>query len=49
MENVFRTVALFMATAITELVGCYLPYLWLSKDSSPWLMAPAAISLGIFA
>ncbi len=38
-----------MATAMAELVGCYLPYLWLRNDGSPWLVAAAAISLGIFA
>jgi small multidrug resistance family-3 protein len=40
---------LFVATAVAELVGCYLPYLWLRKDSSPWLLAPAAASLATFA
>src|SRR5580765_5278979 len=40
---------LFVATAIAELVGCYLPYLSLRKDGSPWLLAPAVVSLAIFA
>ncbi|RXS41690.1 hypothetical protein EST55_11970 [Idiomarina sp. 29L] len=31
-------------TAIAEIVGCYLPYLWLKKDGSAWLLIPAAIS-----
>ena len=44
-----RTVLLFLATAIAEIVGCYLPYLWLRKGHSPWLLAPAAISLALFA
>jgi small multidrug resistance family-3 protein len=26
-----------------------LPYLWLRKQGSPWLLAPAALSLGLFA
>jgi small multidrug resistance family-3 protein len=30
-------------------VGCYLPYLWLKKNGSPWLLVPALLSLAIFA
>jgi small multidrug resistance family-3 protein len=26
-----RTFALFIATALAEIVGCYLPYLWLKQ------------------
>jgi small multidrug resistance family-3 protein len=43
-----RTVGLFAVTAIAEIVGCYLPYLWLKKNGSPWLLIPAAISLALF-
>ncbi|AKU96231.1 hypothetical protein AKJ09_02895 [Labilithrix luteola] len=46
---VARTGALFVATAIAEILGCYLPYLWLRKAGSPWLLLPAAISLAVFA
>lgn len=46
---VVKTVALFVATAIAEIVGCYLPYLWLRKDKPIWLLAPAAASLALFA
>ncbi|HWL11143.1 MAG TPA: YnfA family protein [Planctomicrobium sp.] len=42
------TAFLFVATAIAEIVGCYLPYLWLNKNGSPWLLIPAAVSLIIF-
>ncbi len=42
------TTILFVLTAIAEIVGCYLPYLWLNRNGSPWLLVPAAISLGIF-
>ncbi|MEC7941009.1 MAG: YnfA family protein [Pseudomonadota bacterium] len=45
----FKTVGLFVITAIAEIVGCYLPYLWLSEDKSLWLLIPAAISLAAFA
>jgi len=44
-----KTVLLFVITAIAEIVGCYLPYLWLAKGASAWLLLPAAISLGLFA
>ena len=44
-----KTFALFVVTAIAEIVGCYLPYLWLTKDSSAWLLVPAGISLALFA
>lgn len=39
---------LFFATAIAEIIGCYLPYLYLRKEGSAWLLIPAAISLMIF-
>jgi small multidrug resistance family-3 protein len=44
-----RTVALFVLTAVAEIVGCFLPYLWLKKDRSAWLLVPAALSLTLFA
>ncbi len=40
--------ALFFATAVAEIVGCFLPYLWLRKDGSVWLLLPAVISLLLF-
>jgi small multidrug resistance family-3 protein len=45
---VVRTFALFIITALAEIVGCYLPYLWLRKGGSPWLLLPAAASLSLF-
>jgi small multidrug resistance family-3 protein len=44
----FVTAGLFTLTALAEIIGCYLPYLWLQKGRSPWLLAPAAISLTVF-
>ena len=44
-----KTILLFIVTAIAEIVGCYLPYLWLTKGATAWLLVPAAISLGLFA
>ncbi|MFS1461149.1 YnfA family protein [Vibrio lentus] len=45
----FKTVGLFVLTAIAEIVGCYLPYLWLRQDKSILLLIPAAISIAAFA
>lgn len=44
-----KTFLLFVATAMAEIVGCYLPYLWVRKGGSAWLLVPAAISLALFA
>jgi small multidrug resistance family-3 protein len=44
-----KTLLLFVVTAIAEIVGCYLPYLWLRKAGSPWLLLPAAACLAVFA
>ncbi|CAN5316095.1 YnfA family protein [soil metagenome] len=43
-----RSFALFFATAIAELVGCYLPLLWISGKGGAWLLLPAAASLVLF-
>lgn len=40
---------LFVVTALAEILGCFLPYLWLRKGGSAWLLVPAAISLALFA
>ena len=44
-----KTFALFLITALAELLGCYLPYLWLRQGKSAWLLLPAALSLALFA
>ncbi|HTO18976.1 MAG TPA: YnfA family protein [Pseudomonas sp.] len=44
-----KTFALFAVTAVAEIVGCYLPYLWLKQGKSAWLLVPAAASLALFA
>jgi small multidrug resistance family-3 protein len=46
---ILRASGLFVLTAIAEILGCYLPYLWLRKNGSAWLLIPAAISLALFA
>lgn len=43
------TLLLFFATALAEIVGCYLPWLWLRKGGPVWLLVPAALSLALFA
>jgi small multidrug resistance family-3 protein len=47
--ELLKTVALFVTTAVAEIVGCYLPYLWLKQGKSAWLLVPAAASLALFA
>lgn len=44
-----KTFSLFAVTALAEIIGCYLPYLWLKEGKSIWLLVPAAFSLAIFA
>lgn len=44
-----KTISLFFVTAVAEIVGCYLPYLWLKEGKSAWLLIPAAVSLALFA
>jgi len=43
-----KTLLLFILTASAEIVGCYLPWLWLRQHASAWLLVPAAISLALF-
>lgn len=44
-----KTFALFAVTAVAEILGCYLPYLWLRQGKSAWLLLPGAASLALFA
>lgn len=47
---IFKTLGLFVLTALAEIVGCYLPYLWLQQGRSAWLpyrrLAPWRSSCG---
>lgn len=43
-----KIIALFILTSIAEIVGCYLPYLWLKQSGTVWLLIPAILSLSIF-
>lgn len=49
MIGLFKLAGLFALTAVAEIVGCYLPWLWLKKGGSVWLLLPAAVSLAAFA
>ncbi|SFM98687.1 small multidrug resistance family-3 protein [Izhakiella capsodis] len=39
---------LFFLTALAEITGCFLPWLWLKKGASGWLLLPALASLTLF-
>lgn len=43
-----KTSLLFLVTALAEIIGCFLPYLWLRKGGTIWLLLPAAVSLALF-
>lgn len=45
----FRAALLLTITALAEIVGCYLPYRWLRRGGSPWMLIPAVLSLALFA
>ena len=43
-----RSLLLFGATALAEIVGCYLPWLWINQRAQAWVLLPAAASLALF-
>ncbi|MBO9676872.1 YnfA family protein [Paenacidovorax monticola] len=45
----WKVAGLYLVTALAEIVGCYLPWLWLRQGASAWLLVPAAASLALFA
>lgn len=47
--TLLKLVLLFGATAVAEIVGCYLPWLVLRQGRPVWLLLPAALSLAVFA
>ena len=47
--TMLKTMALFVVTAVAEILGCYLTYLWLRQGKSIVLLVPAALSLAGFA
>lgn len=44
-----KVLLLFVVTALAEIIGCWLPWLWLRKEGSAWLLLPAAAALALFA
>ena len=46
--ELLRILGVFMLTALAEIVGCYLPYLWLKEGKSAWLLVPAGFALALF-
>lgn len=46
--SLLDTGARVVATAVAEIVGCYLPLLWLTHRAPAWVLAPAAASLALF-
>lgn len=46
--NIAQTAGLFVITAIAEIAGCYLPYLWLKGRAPIWVLVPAAAALVVF-
>ena len=47
--DLLKTFGLFVLTAVAEIVGCYLPWLWLKQSRSAWLLLLAGASLALFA
>ena len=45
--EILKTLGLFIVTAFAEIIGCYLPYLYLKEGKPFWLIFPAVISLVI--
>lgn len=43
-----KTTLLFFATALCEIIGCFLPRLWLKKGGSVLLLIPASVALALF-
>ena len=43
-----KTLALYGLTALMELLGCFLPYVWLRQHGSVWLLPLAAVCLATF-
>jgi len=47
--GLLRVLGLFIVTAVAEIVGCYMTFLWLRERRSAWLLLPAMLSLALFA
>lgn len=47
--DLLKTFSLFVLTALAEIAGCYLPWLWLRQGGPVWLLLPGAACLALFA
>lgn len=47
MLEFLKILALFVVTALAEIIGCYLPWLVLTQGRPRWLLIPAAVSLAL--
>ena len=45
---VLNTTLLFFITALCEILGCFLPWLWLKRGASALLLIPAGLALAAF-
>lgn len=45
---ILKALTLFILTAVAEIIGCYLPFLWMRRDGTAWLLVPAIVCLAIF-
>ena len=43
-----KTTLLIFVTALCEIIGCFLPWLWLKRGATAWLLVPAGVSLALF-
>ena len=46
--SLVHTAGLFVVTAVMEIIGCFLPYLWLKARAGIWVLLPAAAALAAF-
>lgn len=46
--HILQVAGLFFVTAVMEIVGCFLPYLWMKGKAGPWVLVPAAAALVAF-
>ena len=49
IRDLVRVGGLFLVTAVAEILGCYLTYLWFRRGHSGWFLLPGAASLALFA
>ncbi len=47
--TLLKVLALFVATALAEILGCWLVWLWARDKVSATMLLPAALSLAVFA